>query len=392
MELDKLHSSSQDLSTLIDNNDGISENLKNQSTLQSSGISTYDESYINVNEDKSNSIKNENYGFESSTICPSVPVSQPPLQLVQDIPALSYQQINMQNIIPSYNNTPHSMKVPTIQQQYQQYQHFAVSNSYAENHSANLFPQNLHHMHSGQMNQAPQLAHTNVIIDPNSNMVDNFSKSEDSAKKKRKRTNYKDPENQAILQSALNMMISQFDDPNLPRKDLKSVSKIFNLPYNTLRDNYLRIVTGHPLMRSRQQRRMSKSDRIDDDVLLYPAPAQHLRLMTNLPLGTNIHLMANLANQRNPGTATSPQTPSYSQSQPVAAVSPPLRDEANTLLSYTSYAKMQDVSATPSPPAEGHTEQAPGSGDENDAQQQSSFEAEEAPKTEDDVVISPSDC
>lgn len=79
--------------------------------------------------------------------------------------------------------------------------------------------------------------------------------------KKRKRTNYKgifskfllsnnrpfiiiflDPENASKLAAALEMMINQQNDSTAPQRDLKTVSKMFGLPYNTLRDNYLRLV------------------------------------------------------------------------------------------------------------------------------------------------------
>lgn len=61
---------------------------------------------------------------------------------------------------------------------------------------------------------------------------------DDSANKKR-RTNYKNPENSAKLNAAINMLINQMDDQS-GHKDLKSISKMFNIPYNTLRDNYLK--------------------------------------------------------------------------------------------------------------------------------------------------------
>jgi hypothetical protein len=56
---------------------------------------------------------------------------------------------------------------------------------------------------------------------------------------KKRRTNYRRPENAAKLNAAVNALIMQKQDPNAP-KDIRSVSKIFNIPYNTLRDNYLR--------------------------------------------------------------------------------------------------------------------------------------------------------
>lgn len=58
---------------------------------------------------------------------------------------------------------------------------------------------------------------------------------------KRARTNYKDPENSAKLNAALSMLINQ-DGEGQIMKDIKSVAKIFGVPYNTLRDNFLRLL------------------------------------------------------------------------------------------------------------------------------------------------------
>lgn len=58
---------------------------------------------------------------------------------------------------------------------------------------------------------------------------------------KRPRTNYKDPTNHTKLMNAINFMKSSHgSEGQQGRRDLKSVSKLFGLPYNTLRDNYLR--------------------------------------------------------------------------------------------------------------------------------------------------------
>jgi hypothetical protein len=61
---------------------------------------------------------------------------------------------------------------------------------------------------------------------------------EENQRKKRKRTNYKDPERLAILTEAVNVLVDRLnsDQP----LDMRSVSKRFNIPYNTLRDNYLK--------------------------------------------------------------------------------------------------------------------------------------------------------
>ena len=46
-----------------------------------------------------------------------------------------------------------------------------------------------------------------------------------------------DPNNAVRLENALKVMIDQNVEG---AKDLKSVSKVFDVPYNTLRDNYLK--------------------------------------------------------------------------------------------------------------------------------------------------------
>ena len=56
---------------------------------------------------------------------------------------------------------------------------------------------------------------------------------------KRPRTNYKDPENSAKLSAALSMLINRDGDAQI-MKDIKSVAQLFGVPYNTLRDNYIR--------------------------------------------------------------------------------------------------------------------------------------------------------
>jgi hypothetical protein len=55
---------------------------------------------------------------------------------------------------------------------------------------------------------------------------------------KRKRTNYRDPENAAKLTTALAMLIQNQQDGR--PLEIKSVAKLFAVPYNTLRDNFLK--------------------------------------------------------------------------------------------------------------------------------------------------------
>lgn len=53
---------------------------------------------------------------------------------------------------------------------------------------------------------------------------------------KKRRVNYRKPENAAKLNAAVNALIMQRQGHG----DIRAVSKLFDIPYNTLRDNYLR--------------------------------------------------------------------------------------------------------------------------------------------------------
>eukprot|EP00595_Chromulina_sp_UTEXLB2642_P001150 CAMPEP_0196762850 /NCGR_PEP_ID=MMETSP1095-20130614/2913_1 /TAXON_ID=96789 ORGANISM="Chromulina nebulosa, Strain UTEXLB2642" /NCGR_SAMPLE_ID=MMETSP1095 /ASSEMBLY_ACC=CAM_ASM_000446 /LENGTH=170 /DNA_ID=CAMNT_0042114803 /DNA_START=257 /DNA_END=769 /DNA_ORIENTATION=- len=88
------------------------------------------------------------------------------------------------------------------------------------------------------------------MIPPNNHIPSsqNFIKSD--GKKKRKRTNYKDPENASKLASALSVMINQHDSTETPM-DMKTVARMFDVPYNTLRDNYLKLTNGQPLYKKK---------------------------------------------------------------------------------------------------------------------------------------------
>jgi len=79
----------------------------------------------------------------------------------------------------------------------------------------------------------------NASNDQDSQQDDGEFDDDDKPGGKKRRTNYRRPENAAKLNAAVNALIMQKQDPNAP-KDIRSVSKIFNIPYNTLRDNYLR--------------------------------------------------------------------------------------------------------------------------------------------------------
>lgn len=56
---------------------------------------------------------------------------------------------------------------------------------------------------------------------------------------KKRRTNYKNPENAAKLQSAVKELISRKISTQ-GAQDIRSIAKMYDIPYNTLRDNYLR--------------------------------------------------------------------------------------------------------------------------------------------------------
>lgn len=53
---------------------------------------------------------------------------------------------------------------------------------------------------------------------------------------KKRRTNYRKPEHAAKLHAAVNALIMQKQGHG----DIRAISKLFNIPYNTLRDHYLR--------------------------------------------------------------------------------------------------------------------------------------------------------
>lgn len=68
---------------------------------------------------------------------------------------------------------------------------------------------------------------------------DTTATSSSNSSEKKRRINYRKPENAAKLNAAVNALIMQKQDPNGPQ-DIRTVSKLFNIPYNTLRDNYIR--------------------------------------------------------------------------------------------------------------------------------------------------------
>lgn len=69
--------------------------------------------------------------------------------------------------------------------------------------------------------------------------------------KKRKRTNYRSPEHAAKLTQALEVMLKQKNEKE--PKDLKTVANMFDIPYNTLRDNYMRATIGTTFLNKRKK-------------------------------------------------------------------------------------------------------------------------------------------
>ena len=59
-------------------------------------------------------------------------------------------------------------------------------------------------------------------------------------KEKKCRTNYRVPENAAKLNAAIDALIEQMHDSKEYPKDMKAAAKVFQIPYNTLRDNFIR--------------------------------------------------------------------------------------------------------------------------------------------------------
>lgn len=61
---------------------------------------------------------------------------------------------------------------------------------------------------------------------------------------KKSRTNHRDPSRLANIKAAIDLLLQQesIDSNGSPRKikNLKEVSRLFKIPYNTLRDNFLR--------------------------------------------------------------------------------------------------------------------------------------------------------
>jgi len=78
-----------------------------------------------------------------------------------------------------------------------------------------------------------------IKAEPDNSSLNNTDDDGQDKRRKRARTNYKDPENSAKLHAALSMLINQDGEGQIV-KDIKSVAKIFGVPYNTLRDNFLR--------------------------------------------------------------------------------------------------------------------------------------------------------
>lgn len=131
--------------------------------------------------------------------------------------ALHYeQQVPQPEIINHHLHTPHVVESGLGMHQFPPTHHIPT------NHLVNTTYQ--HYIHS----LPTGMSHLPLTYDDN----------KDENSKKRRRTNYKDPEHANKLNAALSSLINQTDGEG--QKDLKTVAKMYNLPYNTLRDNFLK--------------------------------------------------------------------------------------------------------------------------------------------------------
>ena len=165
---------------------------------------------------------------QSSFVGPNLQYDNiPSSNLLHDSISSSNQQYN--NISSSnqqYNNISSSnLQYNNISSSNLQYDIISSSKSQSEY---------LHSIISRAESQLPKHNHQVVYSTEEISDLDD----EENQRKKRKRTNYKDPERLAILTEAVNVLVGRLnsDQP----LDMRSVSKRFNIPYNTLRDNYLK--------------------------------------------------------------------------------------------------------------------------------------------------------
>ena len=132
---------------------------------------------------------------------------------------LQYNNISSSNL--QYNNIPSSnLQYDIISSSKSQSEYLNSIISRAESHLTK---------HNHQVVKAEQTVYS---TEEGSDLDD------EEKRKKRKRTNYKDPERLAILTEAVNVLVDRLN--NDQPLDMRSVSKRFNIPYNTLRDNYLK--------------------------------------------------------------------------------------------------------------------------------------------------------
>jgi len=147
---------------------------------------------------------------------------------------LQYNNISSSN--QQYNNISSSnLQYNNISSSNLQYDNIPSSNlKYDIISSSKSQSKYLHSIISRAESQLPKHNHQVVYSTEEISDLDD----EENQRKKRKRTNYKDPERLAILTEAVNVLVGRLnsDQP----LDMRSVSKRFNIPYNTLRDNYLK--------------------------------------------------------------------------------------------------------------------------------------------------------
>eukprot|EP00981_Chlorochromonas_danica_P001191 scaffold262_cov164-Ochromonas_danica.AAC.15 len=122
--------------------------------------------------------------------------------------------------------------------------------------------ENHHHHHHSDTSFPLNTTFTNQHQHPNNRENTNVKKVE-----KKRRTNYRRPENATKLNAAVNALVMNQNAPFGP-KDIRSISKLYGIPYNTLRDNYLRTTTGKLTVGKRPLKRQKAQDNDNNDQVL----------------------------------------------------------------------------------------------------------------------------
>mmetsp|Transcript_20981 Transcript_20981/g.28864 ORF Transcript_20981/g.28864 Transcript_20981/m.28864 type:complete len:365 (-) Transcript_20981:653-1747(-) len=118
-----------------------------------------------------------------------------------------------------------------------------------------------------------------------SNDSDNFEDNQDDEKASKKpRTNYRDPRRLANIKAAIDLLLQQEETEGESRKskNLKEVSRQFNIPYNTLRDNFLRTTTGQ--VRHSSVKQVLKTRRMMGSSMMHAGMAVHDQQLIPIPI------------------------------------------------------------------------------------------------------------